>query len=119
MFGGSKFSGSILVKDHPNATISVNGNQIGTGSAVGLFPRNRPLAVELEQEGCETKTVTFNNTFRTGNFILSLFMWGLVGIAIDLGTGASYKPDHISNPSIERMSDKNYLFQVDYKGCPN
>lgn len=117
MFGGSKFSGSIIAKDHPNAKIYVNGNNIGQGTAVGLFPRNRPLTVELKQDGCESKTQTFDNTFRTGNFILSLFSWGLVGILVDLGTGASYKPDHKSNPAIQQMSTKNFLFAVDYSGC--
>ncbi len=72
MFGGSKFSGSIVAKDHPNAQIYVNGNNIGKGTAVGLFPRNQPLTVELRQEGCESKTETFNYAFRTGNFILSV-----------------------------------------------
>jgi hypothetical protein len=119
MFGGSKFSGSIVAKDHPNAQIYVNGNKVGKGTSVGLYPRNRPLTVELKQEGCESKTQTFDNTFRTGNFILSLLTWGLVGIAIDLGTGASYKPDHKSNPAIEKMSDKNFIFTVDYSDCPN
>jgi hypothetical protein len=117
MFGGSKFSGSIVAKDHPDAQIYVNGNKVGQGTAVGLYPRNRPLTVELRQDGCEAKTQTFNNTFRTGNFILSLLMWGLVGVAVDLGTGASYKPDHISDPAIEKMSDKNFIFTVDYSGC--
>ena len=56
MFGGSKFSGSIIAKDHPNAKIYVNGNNIGQGTAVGLFPRNRPLTVELKQEGCEPES---------------------------------------------------------------
>jgi hypothetical protein len=119
MFGGSKFSGSIVAKDHPNAKIYVNGNKIGQGTSVGLYPRNKPLTVELKQEGCESKTQTFDNTFRTGNFILSLLTWGLVGIAIDLGTGASYKPDHKSNPAIEKMNGKNFIFTVDYSDCPN
>ena len=118
MFGGSKFSGSIIAQDHPNAKIYVNGNQIGKGSAIGLYPRNRPLTVELKQEGCETRTQTFDNTFRTGNFILSLLMWGLVGIGIDLGTGASYKPDHKSNPSVEKTTIKNFTFNVTYPDCP-
>ena len=118
MFGGSKFSGSIVAKDHPNAQIYVNGNNIGKGTATGLYPRNRPLTIELRQEGCETKTQTFDNTFRAGTFILSLVTWGLVGIIVDLGTGATYKPDHKGNPAIEKMSDKNYLFTVDYSGCP-
>ena len=118
MFGGSKYQGTITAKDHPNAQIYVDGNKAGQGTVTGLYKRNRPLKVELKQEGCEPKTQTFDNTFRTGNFILSLISWGLVGIAIDLGTGASYKPDHKSNPAIQKMSDKNYNFTVDYSGCP-
>lgn len=117
MFGGSKYSGTIVVKDHPEADIYVHGNRIGTGSAIGLYPRNRPLVVEVQQEGCETKTQHFDNTFRTGNFIASLVMWGIVGILVDLGTGASYKPDHVSDPAIQRLSDRNYTFTVDYSGC--
>jgi len=119
MFGGSKFSGSIIAKDHSNAQIYVNGNKIGQGTAIGLLPRNRPLTVELKQEGCEPKTQTFDNTFRGGNFFLSLITWGLVGILVDLGTGAVYKPDHKSNPAIEKLSTKNFVFTVDYSGCPN
>ncbi len=117
IFGGSRYSGSIIVKNHPNAQIYVNGNKIGQGTAIQSFPRNRPLNVQLKQAGCEDVTKTYDNTFRTGNFILSLVSWGLVGILIDLGTGASYKPDHRHNPSIQKVSDKNFVFMVDYDGC--
>jgi hypothetical protein len=118
MFGGSKFTGSIIAKDHPNAQVYVNGNKIGQGTAIGLYPRNRPLTVELKQAGCESKTQTFDNTFRGGNFVLSLLTWGLVGVILDVATGAAYKPDHVGNPAIEKMSIKNFVFTVDYSDCP-
>lgn len=118
MFGGSKFTGSIIAKDHPKAKIYVNGNMIGQGAGVGLYPRNKSLTVELRQEGCETKVETFDNTFRAGNFILSLLMWGIPGIIIDVATGASYKPDHVHNPSIEQETIKNFIFMVKYPDCP-
>ncbi|MCA6369052.1 MAG: hypothetical protein IM631_19180 [Cytophagales bacterium] len=117
IFGGSKFSATIKAKDHPNANIYVNGNKVGQGTASILHPRNAPLTVELKQDGCENKSETFNKTFRTGNFILTILGWGLIGVAVDLGTGASYKPDHKSNPAIQRLSDKNYSFNVEYTGC--
>ncbi len=117
MFGGSKYSGTINVKDHPNAEIYVDGNKLGNGQATSLFPRNRPLVVEVKEEGCETKTQTFNKAFRTGNFILSVVSWGILGIGVDLGTGAAYKPDHRSNPNIKKLSDKNYTFDIDYTNC--
>ena len=59
----------------------------------------------------------FDNTFRTGNFILSVLSWGVLGIGVDLGTGAAYKPDHRNDPSIEKLSDKTYRFTVEYPEC--
>ncbi len=112
MFGGSKYQGTIIAEGHPDAIIYVNGERSGVGQTTGLYKRNRPLKVELKQDGCEDTTKNFDNTFRTGNFLLSLFAWGIVGIGIDLGTGASYKPDHKGDPAIEKMSDKNYTFKV-------
>jgi hypothetical protein len=117
MFGGSRYEGTIVAKDHPNAQIYVDVQKMGNGQVTGLFPRNKALNVEMKEDGCDTKTQTFNNTFRTGNFILSVISWGLIGIGVDLGTGASYKPDHKSNPAIQKVSDKKYTFNVDYSDC--
>lgn len=114
MFGGSKYNGTIIVKDNPNAEISVDGQKLGMGQTTNLFPRNRELVVEVKDDSCEKKTQTFNKSFRTGNFILSAFAWGILGIGIDLGTGASYKPDHRSNPAITKSSTKDFIFEIDY-----
>ena len=117
MFGGSKYQGTIVAKDHPNAEIYVDGKKMGNGQVTALFPRNKELNVELREEGCEPKKQTFEKAFRTGNFILSVLSFGLAGIAVDLGTGASYKPKHKNNPSVQKMSDKDYTFNVDYNEC--
>jgi len=117
MFGGSRYQAHIKVKDHPKADIYANGEKIGTGEASALFKRNRPLKVEVKQDKCEPKTKNFDNAFRTGNFILSAISWGLIGICVDIGTGASYKPDHKNDPNIEKVSDKTFNFNVDYSEC--
>lgn len=117
MFGGSRYDGSITVKDHPNTEIHVDGKKLGSGNARGLFPRSRTLVVEVKEEGCQPKTVTFDKTFRTGNFILSTLCWGIIGIGVDLGTGAAYKPAHNIDPSIVKLSDKSYTFTIDYSEC--
>lgn len=117
MFGGSKYNAVIEVKDHPNAIIYANGNKIGMGKANTLLPRNESLNIEISQEGCETKSQTFYKKFRTGNFILSTLMWGLIGIGVDLGTGAAYKPDHVNNTEITRVNDKTYMFNLNYSEC--
>ena len=117
IFGGSKYQGTIIAKDRPNAEIYVNGQKMGNGQVTGLFPRNKTLSVELKEEGCQPKTQNFNRVFRTGNFILSVLGFGLIGIGVDLGTGAAYKPDHTGNPDVRKLSDKNYTFTVDYPEC--
>jgi len=117
MFGGSKYQGTIDVKNQPDAEIYVDGQKLGTGTTTKLFPRNKELVVTVEKEGCQPKTQTFNKSFRTGNFILSAISWGLIGIGVDLGTGAAYKPDHKGNTSIQKLSTKNFNFQVDYSKC--
>lgn len=116
MFGGSKYNGTITVKDHPNAEIYVNGKKMGNGTTTSLFPRNKELAVEVREPGCETKTQTFGKAFRTGNFILSVVSWGLFSI-IDLATGASYKPDHKNNPDVKKVNTKDFTFTVDGPVC--
>jgi hypothetical protein len=115
IFGGSQYKGTIVAKDHPNAEIYANGKKIGTGRATALFPRDKELQVELREAGCETKTQTFGTSFRTGNFILSVVSWGLFSL-IDIGTGASYKPDR-KNPAIKKESTKDFTFTVDGPNC--
>jgi hypothetical protein len=117
MFGGSRYEGTITAKDHPNAEIYVDGQKMGMGQVTATFPRNRALNVEVKEDGCDAKAQTFIPAFRTGNFILSVVSFGLIGLGVDLGTGAAYKPDHKNNPSIKKVSDKKYTFDVDYTNC--
>lgn len=118
IFGGSKYIGTVVAKDHPEAKIYVNGKMTGQGTSIGLYPRKNPLTVELREEGCNPKTYTFYSRFRVGSFVLSILNWGILGGLIDVGTGAAYKPDHINNPSIEKVGIKNFIFKVDYEDCP-
>ncbi len=113
IFGGSRYNATIIAKDRPNAEIHVDGKLIGQGEAKGKFKRNRPLTVALKENGQEIRTRTFDKEFRTGNFILSALSFGLIGIGVDLGTGAAYKPDHRHDPAIQKNSTKNFTFTVD------
>ncbi|MFV5698050.1 hypothetical protein ACM55H_06735 [Flavobacterium sp. ZT3R17] len=117
MFGGSRYEGTIIANGHPNAQIYVDGQKMGNGQVTALFPRNKSLNVELKEDGCDAKKQTFNNAFRTGNFILSVISFGILGIGVDLGTGAAYKPDHRNNPAVQKVTDKKYTFNVDYSDC--
>ena len=116
MFGGSKYMGKIEVKNKPNAEIVWNGNTIGKGSAEFLFPRQENLRLEIKQEGCPTKNVVFPNKFRTGNFILSVVSWSLLGGVLDLATGAAYKPDN-DIPGVIQNNTKSFAFNINYTEC--
>jgi len=117
MFGGSKYNAKIVAKNLPNAEIYVNGDKAGNGIVTNSYYRNRPLEVEIRQEGCEDYKKTYHKTFRTGNFILSTISWGIIGIGVDLGTGASYKPDPKGESSITKLSDKDFHFNVQHPKC--
>ena len=39
MFGGSRYQGTIIAKDHPNADIYVNGQKAGKGQVYFLLRR--------------------------------------------------------------------------------
>lgn len=118
MFGGSKYNGLIIVKDHPDAQITIDGVDKGKGKYLGTFNRNEVINVQVKEEGCEQITRPFRQVLRTGNFILSFLTWGIVGIGIDVATGAAFKPDHIHDPSIKKAGYKSYIFTVDYPACP-
>lgn len=118
IFGGGRFIGSIVVKEHPSASIKVNGRELGKGSVIGNFKRNRTLLVEVQEPGCEKQLMVYDFRFRTGNFVLSALTWGLPGIMIDLATGACFEPLHRVQPGVEKMSIKNFLFTIDYRKCP-
>lgn len=114
MFGGSKYNENIKVLEHPKAEIFANGEKIGVGEVTKSFKRNNDLKIEVKQDGCEPKTQNFPNIFRTGNFILSVVSWGIPGIVVDLASGAAYKPDHKDNNSVEKISTKEFNFNIDY-----
>ncbi|WP_025741511.1 hypothetical protein [Aquimarina pacifica] len=117
MFGGSKYNATIVAKNHPNADIYVNGEKAGKGSVNASYYRNRPLEVKLKHEDCEEHKKTYHSVFRTGSFMLSAFSWGLLGMFIDLGTGAAHKPDHNGESSVIKKNDKDYTFNVEYPEC--
>jgi hypothetical protein len=118
MFGGSKFRGTIIAKDHSEAKIFVDGKEVGKGKSVGLYPRNKPITIDLQQEGCAPKSQTFKHAFRGGTFTLSILSFGVVGLIVDLSSGAAFKPDHVVHPEIQRVNTKDFTFTVDYSGCP-
>ena len=51
IFGGSRYNALIMVKDHPNARLTVNGVDHAHSKVLGSYKRNRTLVVEVNEEG--------------------------------------------------------------------
>ncbi|MGL6067897.1 MAG: hypothetical protein ACRC0I_03995, partial [Sediminibacterium sp.] len=128
IFGGSRYYAHVTVEDHPNATITYNGSLRGKGFATLKLKRQdaNNLSFVIKDEGCEPQTVDYvGRNFRTGAFIGSILGWtGLVGgipipwgAAVDLATGAVWKPN-LKEKGITKQDNKNYNYLIKYSGCP-
>jgi hypothetical protein len=128
IFGGSKYYAHITVEDHPNATITYNGSLRGKGHATIKLKRQdaNKLSFVIKDQGCEPQTVDYvGRNFRTWAFIGSAvgftgFVGGVPvpwGVAVDLATGAVWKPN-VKETGITKQDSKNYNYSIQYKGCP-
>lgn len=118
IFGGSKYSASVIARNKPDVTVSLNnGMATGRGNAMGVFMRKDPLVVNVTSPDCTPQTWFFNPKVRTGNLVLSFVGFGMVGVLVDLVTGACYQPNHMGDPMIQRVSKREFVFSVDYRGC--
>lgn len=118
IFGGSKYSASVIARNRLDVKVSLNnGMSVGKGNAMGVFMRKDPLVVNVTAPDCLPQTWYFNPKIRTGNLVLSFFGFGMAGVIVDLVTGACYQPNFKGDPMIDRVSRKEFVFSVDYRGC--
>jgi hypothetical protein len=117
IFGGSRYNATITAKDHPKATIFVNGEKAGVGMVTGTYFRKQTLQVELRQEDCDPKRESFLPSFRAGTLALSFITTGIIGLGIDLGVGSCYKPPYNYNKHVKKIDMKNYEYTIEYIGC--
>jgi hypothetical protein len=127
IIGGSKYYAKVQVPDHPNAKIEYKGDYQGTGEATFKAKRKEAnnFSVTIKQEGCETQTKDFTQRkFRGWAFAGTVVGWtGLYsgiplpwGVAVDLSTGALWKPD-INENGVTKQDFNHYIYRIDYTGC--
>lgn len=117
IINGSRMTASAIARNQSRATVSINGMVSGKGMAMGVFNRKDPIVVQVVEEDCKPQTWYFNPKAQTGTLVLSALGFGMVGLVVDLATGACYQPNFRGNPMIERVTRKQYVFSVDYRGC--
>jgi hypothetical protein len=87
VFGG-KSDNINIHSNEPSAKISVNGNQIGTGSAVYSLSRDRTAIITASKKGCSDMSVPTDRAIN-GLTFLNLIFWP--GYLIDAATGSLHK----------------------------
>lgn len=87
MFNGSRAKIRITPTD-PNATVEVNGQNLGTGPKLTLVNRNHTNQVKFKNPDGQEGSVLLQRKAQAGLIILTVIMWGLIGVAIDGATGS-------------------------------
>jgi len=127
IIGGSKYYAHVKVDDYPNAKIEYKGTYQGAGNAVIKTKRAEAnkFSVTIKEDDCETQTINYTQRiFRGWAFAGTIVGWtGIIsgiplpwGVAVDLSTGALWKPD-ITEKGVTKTDYKRYNYIIDYSGC--
>lgn len=118
MFGSSNYNAKIKTDD-PDASIYYNNAKIGTGEAQTTLARKNAKNIQLtiKKDGCDDQVVNYNTaTLRGWSITGTVITWGLIGIAVDGGTGAWWKPN-VDEQGVSKVDYKNYTYEIKYEGC--
>lgn len=98
MFADS--SDKLLIRSNdPSAKLFVNGNQVGTGSAVYSLSRGKTAIITASKAGCSDRSVSTEQSVAGATWFNLLFWPGFI---VDAATGAIHKTDpvdYIVSPS--------------------
>ncbi len=125
--GGSKYYAHVLVNGSPNAEIIYQGQNMGRGGATFRVNRNHAnrFSLVIRERGCEEQTFNYHSRiFRGWALVGTLLGWTGVssgvpipwGLAVDLATGALWKPD-VMEKGVSKYSNKNFGYLITYTGC--
>ncbi len=89
IFGSSSDIITISSKD-PAATILVNGNEVGNGSATYTLKRGKQAVITASKKGCQDRTVITDQSVAGAAFFNLIFV---IGWLVDAVSGALYKAD--------------------------
>lgn len=127
--GGSKYYANVMVRNNPHAKITYQGTFRGTGTATFKVKRSEAdkFFFTVKEEGCEEQKFTYTSrTFRGWALAGTIFGWtdtidGVPvpwGLAVDLATGALWKPNTAEN-GVVKQDYKNFVYSVHYENCDN
>lgn len=118
LVGGGSTQDVSFTSTPPGARVLLDGEEIGMTPVTSTLERKRAVFVQLELDGYETREIAITrsvNGWVWGNLLLG----GLIGLAIDYGTGAWYKltPEEVEaelarsgGGSVHALDDQLYVF---------
>lgn len=87
------------------ARVLVDGDDMGTTPLTLNLKRDASHVVTFQLQGYDDIVVNMDKEFRAGAVLAgNLFSWGLLGMVIDVGSGAAYK---LTPEELEATLDKN------------
>lgn len=97
---------NLAIASYPAAQITVtneNGQVVYKGSAPTKvkLKRSGTYKVVAEKEGYDSETFTIDGTFKIGWMFADLFLTGVIGIPIDIATGAPNTLDDSGDNEVE------------------
>ncbi len=127
IFGGAKYYAHVTIDNHPNASITYKGINQGYGSAIFKVPRleANKFTITVAEQDCGKQNFTFKQRkIRGWALVGSILTWAIIngiplplGIAVDLATGALWKPD-IMEKGVSKIDHKHFTYVINnYTGC--
>lgn len=116
IFKGS--SAEVRVNSNPaGADIFINGIDKGTTPQTLSLKRDSDYVLTFKKEGYEDLNVEVRKEFDFGTTIVgNIFSWGLIGIVVDVATGAAYSltPADVE-ANLEAMQSAGYI-ETNFEG---
>ena len=79
---------AVSIQSEPSgATVQVDGIQMGTTPCQVVLSRGSSQSLQVSKAGYETKTVVLGSKFN-GWFLANLIFGGIIGMIVDIATGA-------------------------------
>jgi predicted small secreted protein len=102
----------IQVKSAPaNVSVYMHGVKAGDTPVTLHLKRNKHYTLVLKKDGYKSTKVQLNKNFKPLPSILGNIFWnGVIGVVVDLATGAAYKlsPEQI-NKNLDKLKNAGYL----------
>jgi hypothetical protein len=113
--GGRTYVADVVVVDQPDVTIYIDGALAGKGAVTFEQKRKDRLNVTVKKDDCKPESENFS--IETRPLLLTFDLINVIGLVVDFGTGAIYRPDFRVDPQVEKIHYDRYRYNIYYDGC--